>query len=402
MISGLAQSEVIRMGIVKHQGFLIACVSGWLLSAPFLAAEEPRVLATHQSGVNCIAYTPEGQLLASGGFEGVILLQKLRFTDPPIRLDAELGPLECLAFSPDGTKLAACYREPAPWRSSSTIMWYKDERWSPRYSLVVWDHARREQCARLESRVLPTISCLAFSPDGRSLAASSDEDVLLWEMATGKQRAALRRVPSLEARRADYLEKTYPPNFRPRVCIQEYDIHAIALSPDGKLLASRAFEDVIRVWQVPTQKEAFQLDCSSDEGGPVAFTPDGRLLVAAVHSPGNDWVWKLQISDLKSSRPWKLRVWDLKSREPVQTIAAHGRRIQCLAISPDGKVTASGGDDEMLRLWETATGKELACWHGPAESITNVTFAEGGTSLITGSSDGTVRLWAPPALKRSE
>jgi WD40 repeat protein len=343
-------------------------VSCWLLSAPFLAAEEPRLLVRHEGWVRTVACSPDGKIVASGGENGVILLQQCDGSEQPVVLDANEGWVQRLAFSPDGKRLAACYCLTMEGGRRNPPFLSEEERWRANYSLLVWDLDRRRPYATLERRSPRGISGVAFSPDGRSLGATSGQNLILWEMATGKQRAVCQRAAT-----------GAPWDF----------VTDVAFAPDGRRLASRAcLEDMIRIWDVATQKQAFALPCPGAKGGHLAFSPGGRVLVAVVGSEEKDQRGKLQ-------------VWDLTGRKSVRTIAAHDGQVLCLAISPDGKMVASGGGDNRVRLWERATGKELACLRGQ-DIVSSVTFAQNGSSLIAGSRDGTVRRWAPAALKRRE
>lgn len=71
----------------------------------------------------------------------------------------------------------------------------------------------------------------------------------------------------------------------------------------------------------------------------------------------------------------------------------HSKGVDAVAVSPDGKLVASGGVDSTIVLWEVRTGKALRTLTGHSSGVTSVAFSPDGRRLVSGSWDGTVRLW---------
>jgi WD40 repeat protein len=111
-----------------------------------------------------------------------------------------------------------------------------------------------------------------------------------------------------------------------------------------------------------------------------AFGSDGRLLVTA---DGED----LRVFEVK---PWKLLVsWK-----------AQQGKVTALALSPDGLLLATGGEDHTIRLWNPATKEELARWKAHDANVTALAFHPDGKTLASGGSDGTLRLWDLPLIRK--
>jgi WD40 repeat protein len=118
----------------------------------------------------------------------------------------------------------------------------------------------------------------------------------------------------------------------------------------------------------------------------VAFSPDGHTLAAgyADHIVG---LWEVatgrQIATLAGHTPFTGR----------SSLTDHPSGIQSVAFSPDGHILATGGGDYTVRLWEVATGRQIATLAGHTTGVLSVAFSPDGHTLATGGDDDTVRLW---------
>lgn len=244
---------------------------------------------------------------------------------------------------------------------------------------------------------------VAFSPNGRLLAAGSPRGVELWDMDTGKK---IREFS---------------------LAMGDWPFISVAFSPDGKKIAAgfspRYREESIRIWDVGTGAELRKL--SSCCMGSIAFSPDGKTLLSGssvfwagelvlydvdtgkkvrtlqTHGIGVCGVFSPDGKQVASTtqgiiRPSKVRLWNLATGREIRSFR-RGRRagFQCLAFSPDGRTLASssGRNDELILLWDVRTGEEYSPLRGHTDAVTCVTFSPDSKSLASGSLDKTVRLW---------
>jgi WD40 repeat protein len=150
-------------------------------------------------------------------------------------------------------------------------------------------------------------------------------------------------------------------------------IYSLAVSGDGKRLVTGAAGRAACLWDMATGQAIRELGRRSHIMG-VAFSPDGKR-VALADNP--------------------VRLYDAASGAEIAQCKGHQNGVLCVAFSPDGKTLASGSHDQSIRLWDPATGKELRRCEGHQHSVYSVVFSRDGKILASGSLDKTVRLWDP-------
>jgi WD40 repeat protein/serine/threonine protein kinase len=199
----------------------------------------------------------------------------------------------------------------------------------------------------------------------------------------------------------------------------EGKVYHLAISPDGKTLASASQDGTAKLWDLATAQLRLTLRGHTDEVNCVAFAPDGKELATAsddrtvrfwdpvsgrehsahaltgfglpVHRVDFSADGKLVVTGELSERPNALAatLWDVSSRQKRVRIEGHFP----LALSPDANTLATTNWDMVVRLWDVAGGKERAFLRGHTDNVLTGAFSPDGGTVATGSYDGIVRLW---------
>jgi hypothetical protein len=295
----------------------------------------------------CTAFSPDGKLLASGGYEKTITIWDATTGKELRKWDGAEGNVASLAFSPNGLLLA-----------SGSV-----------YDPVVhlWNVSTGQKVRALQGLPRGT-SSLSFSPDGTMLAAGGyqTDEVHLWKVAAGEAMASLSG-PAVPCRELDG---------QPRAV---RDFCHVAFDPDGKTLASGHLYGLIRIWDTKSLRELRHFRGPiADAFVHVTFSPDGRFLAG----------WGRTI-----------RLWRTDSWKQFRSLGEQPEmQIAGTAVSPDGRMLASGsagrdiGDDK-VHIWEVATGSERCQLTGHRFAIASLAFSPDGKALVSGSRDGTALIW---------
>ncbi len=330
-----------------------------------------RELLAHDGAVTALAFRPDDETLASGSHDGTVRIWSRTQAGPLAEL-AGIRGMTAAAFSPDGRWLAI-----AP-QGAGTI-----ELWNPRtverlrvldaagavVHRIVFAPDGRRVAASLESsaedggvRVWGVVDGkteavlarhergavgLAFSPDGATLLTTSGEGtVRLWEAGSGRR---LLEIP-------------------PEIALQRVEVGAV-LGFDGTRIASPTrklldAETGATVGERPSQGNLTA----------VAVSPDGELLASGV---ANGTVY---VNDFATGRL-------------VARLAGHSLAVRAAAFSADGTRFATASTDGTARLWDVRGAREIRVFHGHEAPVEEVFITPDARRIVTASRDGTVRIW---------
>jgi WD40 repeat protein len=346
-----------------------------------------QILKGFEHNVHGLAFSPDGQTLATVGDEGEARLWNPATGRPTDVLKGRTGTLLAVAYSPDGRTLATgsldrsiCLRDlPTGQERSMTdedrTVLVRRLAFSPDSKTLVsggqqitfWDGRTGE---RRRSVVLADLSGLAFSPDGRFVAASSWTAglVVLFDAAADRQLGAWQAGGSR--------------------------VENLALSPDGGLLVTVGGGDgVVRVWDPGRRRLRTSWHAHDGQTDGVAFSPDGKLLATAGADDFKVKVWHVAGLGESAQEP---QPDPLVVLSPRRTLEGHTASVEALAFAPDGATLASGSRDKTVRLWDPATGKAGPTLTGQTGEVLGVTFAQGGKTVVScgGAQDaGEILLW---------
>ena len=307
----------------------------WLYDAH--TGAEVALLTRHTDRISSVAFSPDGETLASGGQEGTLLLWDVASGQLKATLEGHKGKVTFVAFSPNGKTLVSGGQDLIRIGNDSVITGLEPD------TLLLWDVA--------SGQILCTLGFVpwtAYSPDGGTLTTAGWNGIQLWDTGSRQLKATL-------AEHTDH-------------------VNSVAFSPDGKMLASGVWSD-IQLWDVASGQLKATLEGHTHRLLSVAFSPDGRTLASGSYDK-------------------TIRLWDVDSGQLKATLAAHTDHVNSVAFSPDGATVVSGSLDSTIRLWDVDSGQLKATLAAHANGVWSVVISPDGRTLISsGNSYDDSWLW---------
>ena len=269
-----------------------------------------------------------------------------------------------MSFSPDGITFASG-------GSSGTIK--------------LWDVVTKEDIFTFEDA--RSIGSVVFSPDGKILAAGTYRVIKLWDVSTRANFAALEGHTDwvlsmsfspdgtmLASGSWDRTAKLWDVSTRANFATFEGHtggVYSVSFSPDGTTLASGSSDGTVLLWDVAIGEQIAILEGHKDEVKAVGFSPDGTMLASG-------------------SSDGSVKLWDVATKREIVTLP--GRIVNSVSFSPDGAILATGSA-AVVKLWDVSTRANIATFEGHTNGVYSLEFSLDGTTLASGSADGTVLLW---------
>lgn len=294
-----------------------------------------------KSNILCLAFSPDGKIVASGEVEQKIRLWDAETGKPLAVLEGHTKQVAALRFSSDGATLySAGYDR----------------------SVRIWDvksgKPREVQGPDPDKGSFgPSVDDMRaiFNPDATLLASGSS--IHLWDLKEKK-------------------ERTYEPLI----------VHGwYAFEPGGKTLLSicGTKKDIDQVryfkrWDIKAEKVLDQW-----EG-----TPEGFYEKLALSADGT----LAAVVDTTENNKWKIEIWDVPGKKKITGAPFHPNFINGLVFTKDGTALASGSLDKTVKFWDSKSGKEIASYPTAQENM-GLAFSADGTRLAVGGTHGVIEIW---------
>ncbi len=278
--------------------------------------------------------------MSGGKLTGEVVVWDLSSGARVLRLGGHKGVVRCLAFDPQGHRLA-----------SADIFG----------TVKVWNASQGNELSTLGGGRLGDVSSVTFSPDGRRLAAASmDGGIRVWDAQLLEAQPSSRHDPLFTFHSAS-------------------SVLSVSFGPDGRWLAAGYEDHLVRVWDTSTQAERLTLRGHADAVCGVTFSPDGWLLASA-------------------SRDGTVKIWDATTDRGTRALSPAGRRgvgVENIAFSPDGRWFASADQDRTVRIWDTASADVVRALRAHTGRINQIAFSADSRFLASAGRDKAIRIWDP-------
>lgn len=326
--------HVIDLALSPDRKTLAAADTHGLVKLWELPDGRERILhAGHAKPLRRVAFSPDGKTLATAAEDGRVKLWNVssgheqgtlvHYPGPPM----VKSPVTGLTFTPNGQLLASSGED------GCVRFWQTDD--SPEFAAL----------RRHNGMVL----ALAFSPDNNMLASgSTDMTMKLWNLTSGRELASLQ--------------------------VPRGPVSWVAFTPDSATVLYAA-DDTIRAWDIVGRRERFAIVANKHLNHAVALSPDGTLIATGAIDNGD------------------IVLWDATTGERRRVISGHKDAVRALAFDPTSRIIASGGIDRIVRVWNVADGKARTSLPGHGFAVERLTFSPDGSTLASVGNDKTARLW---------
>ncbi len=404
------QSLLWEMNVVHGEGARL--VDGRKVETKLL-----QTFSRHESAICCLAFSPDGRTVVSGGGDGVAMLWEVRTGNRLRSFAGHDGEVKAVAISPDGKKLfsggedssitmwdmltgAVLHSFEAKKGEVTTLVLSPDGKWlvsgDTDHSVQVWDIGERKMLETLPGHQGP-ITVAVFSGQGETLLTADATGVAKnWEFPKMKEiRSRTMNGPIREAGfspRGQLLYaltesfdlKTWDAATGDEVLSycghKGYIAPGLSFSKSGELLVTGSADKSMRLWDVQAGKLLRVFEHSCEVWGTKFVSGDTKL-----------------IGQEKKGEVYGLKLWDIETEDALCTMVGHKSIIWGIDVAPDGQFVASASLDATIKLWSIANCKEVREFKGHAGSVYGISFSPDGKLIASGSIDETIKLWDVPS-----
>jgi WD40 repeat protein len=297
-----------------------------------------RTIVAYDDPITSVAFRPDGRCLASASFDRLVKIWNAASGEPVRTLRGHTGLVLGLAFCHDGRRLASCGEDK---------------------TVKLWDADTGQEVLKLRGHAA-LCECLAFSPDGHRLAtAGHDATIRIWDATPltgneGQEALTLRH---------------------------DHEVWSVAFSPDGRRVASASWDKTLRFWDA-TNGELIH-----------TIADTGRVFRAEFSPTDGKYIASISASAASAGRGSVVNVRDATSYEEVFSTIPENYSPFSVAFSPDGRHFLKEGRDHAIRVLDSQTGLEMGVLGRHSQDIWCYKFSPDGRRLASASNDSTVKLW---------
>jgi WD40 repeat protein len=329
----------------------------------------------HERWVVGVAFSPDGQRLATAGYDGTTRVWDMAGGRGARTLQGQhTGPVNSVTVTPDGQRIITAGMDGTVrlWDTVSgqelrKFVGHTDRVWSvavtPNGQRIVtggkdgtariWDIVSGRELLQLRGHT-GVVTAVAVTSDGqRIITGSNDGTARIWDMDTALGRG---------------LETT------PQLVLPAGELCCVAATADGQHIATGGCDGTARLWDARNGRELLLLKGHTGNVESVVVIPGTQRLITG-------------------SLDGTAAVWDMESGRQLFCLKGHTGPVRPVAVTSDGQRILTGGNDRTARLWDAGSGQELLILRGHTGRVRSVAVAASGQWIVAGGEDGTVKIW---------